>query len=264
MTKSRILIADSNQGSLAQLRDYLAAQDGVRAVDTATDGVEALKLLRSQRYDVLITELIMPQMDGFGLIENISLGLIDSPPAILVVSAMRNESIIQRACSLGAKYYMIKPVEPETVYKRMLDMLEETSNLRQIPYSVGSAPQTLDEKITSVFLSIGIPAHIKGYQYLREAIRMVYSEPELINRITKALYPGIGKTFSTSSSKVERAIRHAIEVAWTRGKIENINRIFGYNIYSKNDKPTNGEFIALIADKFIMESAREKRLAEGA
>lgn len=93
---------------------------------------------------------------------------------------------------------------------------------------------------------------------------MVYSEPELINRITKALYPGIGKTFSTSSSKVERAIRHAIEVAWTRGKIENINRIFGYNIYSKNDKPTNGEFIALIADKFIMESAREKRLAEGA
>ena len=130
MTKSRILIADSNQGSLAQLRDYLAAQDGTRAVDTATDGVEALKLLRSQRYDVLITELIMPQMDGFGLIENISLGLIDSPPAILVVSAMRNESIIQRACSLGAKYYMIKPVEPETVYKRMLDMLEETSNLR--------------------------------------------------------------------------------------------------------------------------------------
>ena len=144
---------------------------------------------------------------------------------------------------------MIKPVEPETVYKRMLDMLEETSNLRQIPYSVGSAPQTLDEKITSVFLSIGIPAHIKGYQYLREAIRMVYSEPELINRITKALYPGIGKTFSTSSSKVERAIRHAIEVAWDRGDVEVLNSYFGYTVHNDRGKPTNSEFIAMISDK---------------
>ena len=119
-------------------------------------------------------------------------------------------------------------------------------------------PKTLDEKITSVFLVIGIPAHIKGYHYLREAIRMVYYQPELINRITKELYPGIAKRFSTSASKVERAIRHSIEVAWTRGKIENINQLFGYNIYSKNDKPTNGEFIALVADKLIMEDARER------
>ena len=119
-------------------------------------------------------------------------------------------------------------------------------------------PKTLDEKITSVFLVIGIPAHIKGYHYLREAIRMVYFQPELINRITKELYPGIAKRFSTSASKVERAIRHSIEVAWTRGRIENINQLFGYNIYSKNDKPTTGEFIALVADKLIMEDARGK------
>ena len=119
-------------------------------------------------------------------------------------------------------------------------------------------PKTLDEKITSVFLVIGIPAHIKVYHYLREAIRLVYFQPELINRITKELYPGIAKRFSTSASKVERAIRHSIEVAWTRGRIENINQLFGYNIYSKNDKPTNGEFIALVADKLIMETAREK------
>jgi two-component system response regulator (stage 0 sporulation protein A) len=104
----------------------------------------------------------------------------------------------------------------------------------------------------------GIPAHIKGYHYLREGIRMVYAQPTLINHITKELYPGIAKKFATSSSKVERAIRHAIEVAWTRGKIENINQLFGYNIYSKNDKPTNGEFIALVADKLLIEQSREK------
>ena len=253
MTKSRILIADSNQGSLAQLRDYLAAQDGTRAVDTATDGVEALKLLRSQRYDVLITELIMPQMDGFGLLENISLGRIDSPPAILVVSAMRNESIIQRACSLGAKYYMIKPVEPETVYKRMLDMLEETSNLRQIPYSVGSAPQTLDEKITSVFLSIGIPAHIKGYQYLRKAIQMAVETPESMSAVTKILYPDIAKCHGTTASCVERAMRSAIEVAWDRGNLECLHRYFGYTINPRAGRPTNSEFIATIADALGME-----------
>ena len=134
--------------------------------------------------------------------------------------------------------------EPQSAYSQLLMPSQQ--------------PKTLDEKITSVFLVIGIPAHIKGYHYLREAIRMVYFQPELINRITKELYPGIAKRFSTSASKVERAIRHSIEVAWTRGRIENINQLFGYNIYSKNDKPTNGEFIALVADKLIMEDARGK------
>ena len=125
--------------------------------------------------------------------------------------------------------------------------------------SYAQPPRSLDEKITSVFLVAGIPAHIKGYHYLREGIRMVYYNPGMINRITKELYPGIAKHFNTSASKVERAIRHAIEVAWTRGKIENLNALFGFNIYGKNDKPTNGEFIALVADKLLMEEqSREK------
>lgn len=127
-------------------------------------------------------------------------------------------------------------------------------------YSIPPQPKTLDERITSIFLIIGIPAHIKGYHYLREAVRMVYFRPELINRITKELYPGIAKKFNTSASKVERAIRHAIEVAWTRGRIENINQIFGYNIYGKNDKPTNGEFVALVADKLIMDSQKNTEI----
>lgn len=176
----------------------------------------------------------------------------------MVVSAMRHEDMVRQACAMGAKYFMVKPADPETLAKRLLDMLENTYIGRSQICMASAQPKTLDEKITAVFLVIGIPAHIKGYHYLREAIRMVYFEPELINRITKELYPGIAKRFNTSASKVERAIRHSIEVAWTRGKIENINQLFGYNIYSKNDKPTNGEFIALVADKLIMEDARER------
>ena len=246
MTKFKVLMADSNPQMLSMMKEYFTAQEGVSVFDTVTDGVSALEALHKTRYDVLITELIMPRADGFEIMERIAAGLVSDAPAVMVVSTMRSEDMVRRACSLGAKYYMVKPAEPEAIYKRMLDMADEQQ------------PKTLDEKITSVFLVIGIPAHIKGYHYLREAIRMVYFQPELINRITKELYPGIAKRFSTSASKVERAIRHSIEVAWTRGRIENINQLFGYNIYSKNDKPTNGEFIALVADKLIMEDARGK------
>ncbi|MEG1548335.1 MAG: sporulation transcription factor Spo0A [Clostridia bacterium] len=258
MAKYRILLADGNTQFQGVMREYLIAQDRVAQVDVVSDGQAALDSLRSGHYDVLICDLIMSRLDGFELLERMNSGLIDNPPATIVVSAMRHEDMVRQACSLGAKYFMVKPVEPDTLYKRILDMLESSPDYRSQICSMSTQPKTLDEKITSVFLIIGIPAHIKGYHYLREAVRMVYFEPELINRITKELYPGIGKRFMTSASKVERAIRHAIEVAWTRGKIENINQIFGYNIYGKNDKPTNGEFIALVADKLIMESARDK------
>ncbi|MFR9200602.1 MAG: sporulation transcription factor Spo0A [Candidatus Gastranaerophilaceae bacterium] len=258
MKKYRILIADSNTHFQTQLRDYLTAQECIQQVDCVIDGFEALNALRSNRYDALITELIMPRVDGFGVLEQLNLGLVEVPPMVIMISAMRQEDMVRRACILGAKYFMVKPVEPETLYKRMTDLLENSYAGKSQVCSLSSAPRTLDEKITSVFLTIGIPAHIKGYHYLREAIRMVYYTPEIINRITKELYPGIAKRFNTSPSKVERAIRHAIEVAWTRGKIENINQLFGYNIYSKNDKPTNGEFIALVGDKLIMDAEREK------
>ena len=139
----------------------------------------------------------------------------------------------------------------------MKDLLEACSGERELSAITGGQGKSLDEKITAIFLSVGIPAHIKGYHYLREAIRMVYFNPELISKITKELYPGIAKRFNTTASKVERAIRHAIEVSWTRGKIENINKLFGFNVYGKNDKPTNGEFIALVADKLIIEDGRD-------
>lgn len=260
MAKYRILVADDNIQYQTSLRDYLTAQDAVLHVDTVNDGYKALELLHKARYDALILDLIMPHIDGLGVLEELNSGLFENPPAVIVVSALRHEEMIRQACALGAKYFMVKPIEPETLYRRIQDVLESSLlPIRNQFTGMNQAPKTLDEKITSVFLVIGIPAHIKGYHYLREAIRMVYYNPEVINRITKELYPGIAKRYSTSSSKVERAIRHAIEVAWTRGKIENINQIFGYTIYSKNDKPTNGEFIALVADKLIMETARDKQ-----
>ncbi len=253
MTKHiRILVVDDNQQFTDSLRAYFIAQEQVGLCDVVHDGQQALDKLKLTRYDVLILDLIMPQIDGLGVLEQLRFVCPDAPPAVVVVSAMRNEGMVRRCCASGARYFMVKPVSPEAVFTRAMEALNgDVSGGGLLSFS--QPPRSLDEKITGVFLIAGIPAHIKGYHYLREGIRMVYYAPDTINRITKELYPGIAKRFDTSASKVERAIRHAIEVAWTRGKIENLNILFGYSIYSKNDKPTNGEFIALIADKFLME-----------
>ncbi|MGI6005584.1 MAG: sporulation transcription factor Spo0A, partial [Christensenellales bacterium] len=164
------------------------------------------------------------------------------------------EDFIRRAIDMGVRYYMVKPYDMEVLVRRV----RETKTSRAVRSSsiqpiAMPAVRSLDEQITSIFLMIGIPAHIKGYQYLREAVKMVMNNNDVINRITKELYPGIAQQCGTTASKVERAIRHAIEVAFSRGRIENINQVFGINIYNKGDKPTNGEFIALVADKLCME-----------
>lgn len=258
MSNFRVLIVDDNVSFLETMRSAFSAREQISAVETAQDGKEALDKLQKGKYDVMLLDLIMPQVDGLGVLEQLKLICPDTAPAVIVVSAMRNENMIRRCCALGARYFMVKPVEPDALVKRALEMVQqEPAQGGMMNYS--QPPRSLDEKITSVFLVAGIPAHIKGYHYLREGIRMVYFQPQLINRITKELYPGIAKRFNTSASKVERAIRHAIEVAWTRGKIENLNALFGFHIYGKNDKPTNGEFIALVADKLLMEEqGREK------
>lgn len=253
MSHYRVLIVDDNVSFVESVRAYFTASESIGSVDTAFDGREALDKLRQVKYDILLLDLIMPHVDGLGVLEQIKHLCPDAPPAVIVVSAMRNENMVRRCCTLGARYFMVKPVEPDALLKRSLEAVQQETVQGGLA-NYAQPPRSLDEKITSVFLVAGIPAHIKGYHYLREGIRMVYYNPTLINRITKELYPGIAKRFGTSASKVERAIRHAIEVAWTRGKIENLNGIFGYKVYGKNDKPTNGEFIALVADKLIMEA----------
>ena len=180
--------------------------------------------------------------------ERIAAGLVSDAPAVMVVSTMRSEDMVRRACSLGAKYYMVKPAEPEAIYKRMLDMADEPQSAYSQLLMPSQQPKTLDEKITSVFLVIGIPAHIKGYQYLREAIILTINDMDIINAVTKVLYPEVAKKFGTTPSRVERAIRHAIEVAWDRGDIEVLQKFFGYTVSNIKGKPTNSEFIAMIAD----------------
>ncbi len=257
MSEYRVLLADSNPSFRRAAAEYFRTDKDIIRFAEASDGQEALEKLREEHFDVLISELVMPKLDGLDLLE----ALMDEPSAkpdvIIMISYMRNDGLLQRAFRKGASYVMLKPLEPEYLHKRMLDLCDGSA--ADAERSFTPMAKTLDEKITAVFLSVGIPAHIKGYHYLREAIRMVYVKPELISHITKELYPGIAKRFGTSPSKVERAIRHAIEVSWTRGKIENVNKLFGFNIYGKNEKPTNGEFIALVADKLIIEDGRSAK-----
>ena len=253
--KIKVVIADDNRKVLSEIVPYLQNKEDVEVSGIAENGKEAGKLIYETHPDVVITDLIMPVSDGFSLLERIGEGEFGYSPMVIVISALTKEDIIERAISMGASYYLVKPVEASALYRRLTELLGRDKK----PETKIAFPEKKrmgeDEKLSSIFLSIGIPAHIKGYQYLREGIKMVVEDPDKIGSITKVLYPGIAEHFSTSPSKVERAIRHAIEVAWSRGKIENINGIFGYNIYSKNDKPTNGEFIALIADKLILEKS---------
>ena len=257
MSKLRILLVDDDTRFTDLMKGYLLTEERVGEVDTAADGREALERLKDKHYDLMTLDLIMPNTDGLTVLEQLPAVTGAAAPAVIVISALRNETMVRRCCTLGARYFMVKPVEPETILKRAIDMLDNDRAKGGV-LSYQQAPKSFDEKVTAIFLVAGIPAHIKGYHYLREGIRMVYEDQSLINRITKELYPGIAKKFNTSASKVERAIRHSIEVAWTRGKIENLNALFGYNIYGKNDKPTNGEFIALVADKLLMEEQSKK------
>lgn len=250
--RKKVCIAEDAPDVSQAMLDYFMAKDDLEVAHVVADGQAAIDVAAD--VDVMVLDLIMPVLDGFAVLEHIGSMAEDERPEVIVVSALGSEDIVRLACDLGSKYYMVKPFNMDNLHKRVLE-LAGLRRPRRNAQSMAPIPATrsIDEKITSIFLTVGIPAHIKGYQYLRTAIKMAVEDSTLINRITKQLYPDIAKMYDTSPSKVERAIRHAIEVAWTRGKIENINLIFGYNIYTKNDKPTNGEFIALVADKLILE-----------
>ena len=254
MTKLKVIVADTDRDFCNSLRASLTDSDGFELLAVTDSGVDAMEKVQRYQPDILICDLILPGIDGFELIARVRKLTIAKKPKIIVVSRLSGENFISKALGAGATYFMAKPVDIPTLRERMLDFSANRAQIvRNSAYSARRSG--LDEKLSNIFITVGIPAHIKGYQYLREAIKMSIDNPEIINSITKKLYPGIAERFNTSASKVERAIRHAIEVAWNRGKIENINSIFGIKIYSPNDKPTNGEFIALLADKMILEGA---------
>jgi len=254
MEQVRLLLVDDNAELRLKMASLLKQQEGFVIAGEASNGLEALEILKKKPIDVILLDIIMPQMDGYTLMEEIQKLTLEPTPHIIAVTALSRDDFIMRAIELGAKYYMVKPFEPRVLVERIREVMGQPG-LRKLNGAVTAADRahSLDERLSSLFLTIGIPAHIKGYQFLREAVKMVIDNPDIINRITKELYPGIGKRFNTSASKVERAIRHAIEVAWNRGRIESLNTTFGCKVCTKEDKPTNGEFIAMIADKLGME-----------
>jgi len=229
------------QESLAEM----LVQNGYEVVFDCA-GVDARKYIEQTDADVIVTDLVMAGEDGFALIEKYK------NKKFIVASSLKSEVFIVKALDLGASYYLIRPIEFPLLAQR-INQLAEKQPQSKVVWRKSVADKTLDERISSIFVSVGIPAHIKGYQFLREGIKLVVDNPTIINSITKHLYLSIAERFDTSASKVERAIRHAIEVAWNRGRIENINSLFGVKVYSSADKPTNGEFIALLADKMLLE-----------
>ncbi len=249
--KCKIVIFDNSDELSKGLKKFYETNDNMEVFDfdNINEGVEYVK---NNVVDIVVTDLVLKNADGFYLIEQLK--KLNNCPKIIVTSAIFEDNFIKRAFSMGVSYYMIKPVDLKLLDTRIGEILNGI-NQDIVPRKSAMKNRQLEERITNIFITVGIPAHIKGYQFLREAIKMAIDNPDIINSITKRLYPSIAERFETSSSKVERAIRHAIEVAWNRGKIENINSLFGIRVYSNNEKPTNGEFIALVADKMLIEGA---------
>ena len=279
--KITVLIADDNQEFSMTLATYLKNQEDMVVVGRAKDGNEALDMIPNLMPDVVLLDVIMPHLDGIGVLEKINMIKMNKKPICIMLSAVGQDKITQRALELGAEYYAIKPFDIITLLKRIKEIKLHkqqpqfrNSNInnyninnninsymaREIkaPYIEISPEKKKDQEnlealVTNVIHEVGVPAHIKGYQYLREAIMMVVNNIDIINQITKQLYPDIANKYNTTPSRVERAIRHAIEVAWGRGQTETVENIFGYTISAAKGKPTNSEFIAMIADKLRLE-----------
>ena len=254
MQKIKVAIVDDSQQMKKIVQTNFVSDEEFEVLEI-NDGGNAISEIKAFLPQVVVLDLVLPNRDGFSVLAELK--TLDITPKIIVCSALTNENFIKKALDYGADNFISKPCSFGALKDAILDALapQEESNVVSIKKENSKEHKKLDEKISNIFITVGIPAHIKGYQFLREAIKMTINSPDIINSITKRLYPNIAKRFSTSPSKVERAIRHAIEVAWNRGKIENINTVFGLPVYDSNDKPTNGEFIALVADKMLVESA---------
>lgn len=265
-SKITVLIADDNKEFCNILNDYLLNQRDIMVIGTAKDGLEALKLIEEKKPDLVVLDIIMPHLDGLGVLEKLNTMNLEPMPRIIVLSAVGQDKITQRAITLGADYYVIKPFDMEVFTKRIRQMFNNTITSDESKKSVSfmepqdvkmptrKEPLDLESEITNIIHEIGVPAHIKGYSYLREAITMVVNDMELLSAVTKELYPSIAKKYNTTASRVERAIRHAIEVAWGRGQVDAINKLFGYTIHNDKGKPTNSEFIAMVADKLRLKN----------
>lgn len=248
--KLTVLIADDNRQLTDKTADYLKQQSYISEVYKAYDGEEAWEMIQQVKPDVLLLDIIMPKLDGMGILKRIN-GAGLNKITTICVSVSGSDRTMETVMNMGAQHFLIKPQPPEVVsdvIRALTDNVEavQTNTQNQKNYD-------LETIVTSVIHDLGVPAHIKGYHYIRSAIMMVVENMDMLNYITKRLYPEIAKQYQTTASRVERAIRHSIEVAWTRGHQETMNEIFGYTIQTYKGKPTNSEFIAMVADRIRLQ-----------
>ncbi len=251
MKANSVIVLESNTAVLAQLKDAFSDKQNFQILYAGDDGDEGIKQILRLKPDLAIVGMFLKGTDGCGVIRAVKKTWAN---AKIIATGIPNDALIEKAMGEGAVYYLVKPFSIQAALERIYELMKDKPK-EETDISVNRRkPVSLEEKISEIFISIGIPPHIKGYVYLREGIRLTVEKPHVINSVTKELYPSIAKKFSTTASKVERAIRHAIEVAWNRGRIDAINAIFGARIYLGTEKPTNSEFIALVADKLILEN----------
>ncbi|MBQ9104479.1 MAG: sporulation transcription factor Spo0A [Clostridia bacterium] len=253
MKLRKIVLLQDTKEQNEILAETFTKTEEYEVVAKSLNGEEVCDLVNEYCPDFLITELVLKGYDGLKVVEEVA--KMKKGVKIIVLSALCSAEIIERALRLGADYFMAKPYNFNLLEERMSELLESEKEQVKPEGYVKRKSVSLEEKISKIFINVGIPPHIKGYSFLREGVVMAVKEPEIINNITKKLYPMIGKRYNTTASKVERAIRHAIEVAWNRGRIESINAILGVRAYVGGEKPTNGEFIALVADKMLLENS---------
>ncbi|AHF07366.1 sporulation transcription factor Spo0A [Desulfitobacterium metallireducens] len=266
----RVLVADDNRELVEVLKEYINRQEDMQVIGVAYHGNEALELIYREQPDVVVLDIIMPHLDGLGVLEKLQNDI--QKPRVIILTAFGQESMTQRAVRLGADYFVLKPFDLDTLGKRIRQLqgrdtgttLIQTNSGSQVtvPHSVSSVSdnesmsRNLEVEVTRMIHQMGVPAHVKGYQYLRDAIVSVVQDVSLLGAVTKELYPMIAEKYATTASRVERAIRYAIELAWDRGNIDFMNRFFGYTINVDRGKPTNSEFIAMVADKLRMANFR--------
>lgn len=254
MSKIKLVVVDDNKEFCNLVRDYVYMQDDMEFCGAAYDGITALDIIRTRKPHVILLDNVMPQLDGLGVLKHLQNFAPEDRPKVVTVTACPTDTFMTNAYKLGVSYAMSRKMDINDMIERCR-MVVKSAPAEENPET--KTPEDMETKVTSMIHEVGVPAHIKGYSYLRESIMLVLEDGRLIESITKQLYPTVAKKFNTSASRVERAIRHAIEVAWDRGDTETLNKIFGFTINQAKGKPTNSEFIAMISDKLRLESKKK-------
>ena len=256
-----VAIGDDNERILEILGEMITNDKELTLVGKANNGEDMYQIIKNKEPDVVLLDLIMPKMDGLSVMDAVAKDKnLKKSPHFIIITAVGQEKITEDAFRKGASYYIMKPFQNETVLRQIKNLKseipQENCRVKNTVMSVQDIEENLESRVTDMIHEIGIPAHIKGYHYLRDSIMMAIEDMDVLNAITKILYPTVAKKHHTTSSRVERAIRHAIEVAWSRGKIDILDKLFGYTVSNGKGKPTNSEFIALVADTIRLEQKR--------